>query len=96
MVGATRRVARYRAARQAAPTFRNDEGKAQRRRWTFYEAIKISGSARNAGTVSGCLRTSGRNKSRGWGEQNPAGKKEEKRFFASDYGPPNKGGERRS
>jgi hypothetical protein len=25
MVGATRRVARYRAARRAAPTFRNDE-----------------------------------------------------------------------
>ena len=41
MVGATRRVARYRAARRAAPTFRNDEVEAQRRRWTFYETIKI-------------------------------------------------------
>ena len=39
MVGATRRVARYRAARRAAPTFCNDEGEAQRRRWTFYKAI---------------------------------------------------------
>ena len=39
MVGATRRVARYRAARRAAPTFCNDGGEAQRRRWTFYEAI---------------------------------------------------------
>jgi hypothetical protein len=39
MVGATRRVARYRAARRAAPTFRNDEVAAQRRRWTFYETI---------------------------------------------------------
>jgi len=41
MVGATRRVARYRAARRTAPTFRNDEGKAQRRRWTFSETIKL-------------------------------------------------------
>ena len=45
MVGATRRVARYRAARRAAPTFRNDEVEAQSRserdRWTFYETIKI-------------------------------------------------------
>ena len=41
MVGATRRVARYRAARRAAPTFRNDEVEAQRRRWTFYETIKF-------------------------------------------------------
>ena len=39
MVGATRRVARYRAARRAAPTFCNDEVEAQRRRWTFYETI---------------------------------------------------------
>ena len=39
MVGATRRVARYRAARRAAPTFRNDEVETQRRRWTFYETI---------------------------------------------------------
>jgi hypothetical protein len=31
MVGATRRVARYRAARRAAPTFRNDEVAAQSR-----------------------------------------------------------------
>ncbi|MCX5906342.1 MAG: hypothetical protein NTY64_03905 [Deltaproteobacteria bacterium] len=43
MVGATRRVARSRAARRAAPTFRSDEGEAQRRRWTFYEAITESG-----------------------------------------------------
>ena len=41
MVGATRRVARYRAARRAAPTFRNDEVAAQRRRLTFYETIRI-------------------------------------------------------
>jgi hypothetical protein len=40
MVGATRRVAQYRAARRAAPTFRNDEVAAQRRRWTFCETIK--------------------------------------------------------
>ena len=40
MVRATRRGARYRAARRAAPTFRNDEVDAHRRRWTFYEAIK--------------------------------------------------------
>ena len=39
MVGATRRVARCRAARRAAPTFRNDEVAAQRRRWNFYETI---------------------------------------------------------
>jgi len=31
MVGATRRVARYRAARRAAPTFGNDEVEAQSR-----------------------------------------------------------------
>jgi len=43
MVGATRRVARYRAARRAAPTFRNDEVEAQRRSWTFYEAIIFPG-----------------------------------------------------
>ena len=45
MVGATRRVAQYRAARRAAPTFRNDEVEAQSRseqdRWTFYETINI-------------------------------------------------------
>jgi len=41
MVGATRRVARYRADRRAAPTFCNDEVAAQRRRWIFCEAIKI-------------------------------------------------------
>ena len=41
MVGATRRVARRRAARRAAPTFRNDEVAAQRRRWTFYETINV-------------------------------------------------------
>jgi len=47
MVGATRRVARYRAARRAAPTFRNDEVEAQRRRWTFYETIKRKGGVRD-------------------------------------------------
>jgi len=41
-VGATRRVARYRAARRAAPTFRNDEVEAQRQRWTFYGIVKIA------------------------------------------------------
>ncbi|MCX5912922.1 MAG: hypothetical protein NTV04_13445 [Deltaproteobacteria bacterium] len=45
MVGATRRVARSRAVRRAAPTFRNDEVAAQscseQDRWTFYETIKI-------------------------------------------------------
>jgi len=45
MVGATRRVARSRAARRAAPTFRNDEVEAQfcseQDRWTFYEFIII-------------------------------------------------------
>ena len=44
MVGAIRRVARYRAAQRAAPTFRNDDVEAQSRserdRWTFYETIK--------------------------------------------------------
>jgi hypothetical protein len=39
MVGATHRVARWRAARRAAPTFRSDEVEAQRSRWTFYETI---------------------------------------------------------
>jgi hypothetical protein len=46
MVGATRRVARRRAARRAAPTFRNDEVAAQscfeQDRWTFYEAIRFT------------------------------------------------------
>jgi hypothetical protein len=41
MVGATRRVARCRAARRAAPTFRKDEVAAQRSRWTFYETITL-------------------------------------------------------
>jgi len=26
---------------RAAPTFRNDEVEAKRRRWTFYETIKV-------------------------------------------------------
>jgi len=42
-VGATRRVARSRAAWRAAPTFRNDEVEAQSRseRETFYEITNI-------------------------------------------------------
>jgi hypothetical protein len=44
MVGATRRVARSWAARRAAPTLRNDEVAAQRRRWTFYETIFLKAS----------------------------------------------------
>jgi len=50
MAGATRRVARYRAARRAAPTFRNDEVEAQRRSWTFYGTIIIRDSSK-AGLV---------------------------------------------
>jgi len=38
----TRRVARCRAARRAAPTFRNDKVEAQRRRWTFTKPSKLS------------------------------------------------------